>query len=273
MDAKELIRNWPEFAKANAARILASPAWRLETCYDGKPAAVKRACEDTDAGRISLSVRFDDEPRTVTFAPSPLFPDLWVLRDRLGALPPEVLLALVEKECGSLFQFFEDVSRQSFSIGGLSDEPATGCAFKLETEDGEVVYTVDLSPMMEQHLGQISNLDVTHESIRSLTREATAVHAVLEMSDAEVATLAAGDCLVLPPGAAPAWEIELPSDGFLRLVASEKRMVTFAEIADGTLGPVPPVEKVDVVFKGRVLATGVFATLGEARAVRIENVS
>jgi len=272
MDAKELLKTWPEWVKANAARVLASPAWRLDVRYDGQPAVLRRLSGEVVSPAISLVVRFDDVPRLVTFAPSPLFPDLWTLRDRLSALPGEVLLALVEKECGALFQLFEDVSRRTFSIQGLSDGPAPGAAFALTAEGGEITCAVELSSEMEQVLGQLSNLDVTHESIRSLTREVSATCAVLEMSDAEIRALGPGDCLAVPPDAAATWELDVPADGAVRLVASETRVATFGEIADGTLGPVPEPGKVDVVVGGRILATGTFARLGEARIVRIADV-
>jgi len=269
MDAKELLKGWPGFAKANAARVLASPAWRLDVRYDGRPAVLRRLPGKVSAPAISLVVRFDDVPRLVTFAPSPLFPDLWALRDRLAALPAEVLLALVERECGALFQLFEDLSRQSFSVRGLSAGPMTGVSFALSAEGGEIACSVDLPPEMEQDFGQLANLDVTHESIRTLTRAVTGVFAVLEMPDGEVRALKPGDCLVVPPDAGSAWELEIPADGAVRLIAPETRVATFAEIADGTLGPVPETEKVDVVFRGRVVASGAFARLGTARVVRI----
>lgn len=271
MDANELLKGWPGWAKANAARVLASPAWRITTQYDGNPAVLTRGAE-MPSPAISLSVRLNDAPKVVTFAPSPLFPDLWLLRDRLGGLPPEVLLALVEKECGALFQFFEDLGRQSFSIEGVSDHPATGMVFSLATADGEVCYALDLSPEVEMAAGQLSNLDVTHESIRSLTREITACHATLEMTGDETSALQAGDCLALPDPPGSAWLLDTPSDGLVRIVTPELRTVTFAELADDEIGPVPPTDAVEIVCNGKVLATGVFAKLGEAQVVKITDV-
>jgi len=271
MDANELLKGWPGWAKANAARVLASPAWRITTQYDGNPAVLTRGAE-MPSPAISLSVKLNDAPKVVTFAPSPLFPDLWLLRDRLDALPPEVLLALVERECGTLFQFFEDLGRQSFSIEGVSDHPATSMVFSLATADGEVCYALDLSPEAEMAAGQLSNLDVTHESIRSLTREITPCHATIEMTTDDVSALQAGDCLTLPDPSGSGWLLEVPSDGLVRIVAPTRRMVTFAEIADDALGPVPTSDTVEIVRNGKIIAKGAFAKLGEAQAVKITDV-
>lgn len=271
MDTHELLRSWPGWAKANAARVLASPAWRIATRYDGKEAVLTRVAE-MPSPSISLSVRLNDVSKVVTFAPSPLFPDLWLLRDRLDALPSEVLLTLVEKECGALFQFFEDLARQSFSIEGVSDHPATSMAFRLVTADGEVRYALDLSPEAEMMAGQLSNLDVNHESIRSLTREVTACHAVLEMTDEEAGALQAGDCLMLPESSRAGWLLDLPNDCQVRIVSPRPRTVTFAELADDALGPVPSADAVEIVRDGKTVGAGVFARLGEAQVVKITDV-
>lgn len=270
MDANELLKGWPGWAKANAARVLASPAWRIKTRYDGKEAVLTRAAE-MPSPAISLLVRLNEVSKVVSFAPSPLFPDLWLLRERLEQLPSEVLLALVEKECGSLFQFFEDISRQSLSIEGVSERPATDMAFKLTTEGGEVCYTLVLSRESEMMAGQLSNLDVNHESIRSLTREVRGCHAALEMTDEEAAALQVGDCLVLPEPSESGWLLEMPDDRLARVVTPEPRTVTFAELADDALGSVPSADKVEIVRNGQVIATGAFAKLGEATVVRIED--
>lgn len=272
MNANELLKKWPGWANANAARVLASPAWRLETRFAGKPAVLTRdlgGSGEVPSSRISLSVTQDGAPGVLTFAPSPLMPDLWLLRDRLDALPREVLLALVERECGPLFQFFEDVGRQSFAVSGLADSPSTGLAFRLAAEGGEIRYAIDVPASVEQAFGQIANLDAAHESIRAMTRDVTACHAALDLSDDEAAALAPGDCLMLPSGSEGSWLLEIPSDDRVRLVTPEPRTATFAEIADEALGSVALPDRVNVIRHGALLATGTISNVGMSPALKI----
>lgn len=276
MDAQLLLKTWPGWANANASRVLASPAWRFTAKFGGKSAVLTRDADSatlTGDGatlpRISLAITQDGAPGVVTFEPSSLFPDLFALKDHLGDLPREVLLALVEKECGQLFQFFEDVGRQSFSVAGLSDAPSKGMGFVLTTEDGTVRFAIDVPSSVELFFGEISNLDAGHASIRELTRAVTARYAALELSDVDADALKAGDCLVLPEKGSATWGLEIPMDALAHVVAPEERTVTFAEIADDALGPVPEPTAVKIVRRGSELATGEIAKLGTATVVRV----
>ena len=268
MDANELLRNWPGWSRANAERVLASPAWRLETRFGDAPARLVRV-EALSAGEgIVLDVRLDDEPNLLAVEPTPLFPDLTRLKGRLSALPREVLLALVEKECGVLFRFVEELSKRRLSIVGLSDAPVPPTAFAVSGEAGEARFALELTSEMEQRLGILSNLDVAHPSVRELTREAVACYG--EWPEAgEAAAPSAGDCLVPAEGFAPHWLVEEPADDAARAVSVEKGTLTFAQLADDALPPVPAPTALALVRRGAALADLEPARLGLATAFRV----
>ena len=269
MDANELLREWPLWSKANAARVLSSPAWRLETRFGEKPARLVRVAALDETATVVLDVRLDDEPHRLAIEPTPLFPDLTLLKDRLAALPKEVLLALVEKECGPLFQFVEDIAKRRLSIAGLSDEPAPQTSFVVAGEAGEARFALDLTSEMEQRLGILANLDVTHPAIRELTREAVACHGAWTMTDDELAALAVGDCLVPTADFAPQWLVDEPTDDLVRAVSDEKGTLSFAQLADDALPPVPPPTALTLTRRSHPLATLEPARLGEASAFRV----
>ena len=269
MDANELLREWPEWSKANAARVLASPAWRLETQFDGKDARLVRVDSLAADATVVLDVRLDDEPHVLAIEPTPLFPDLSLLKGRFADLPREVLLALVEKECGALFQFVEEIAKRRLAIVGLSASPVPETAFVLSGEGGEARFALDLSAEMEQRLGVLANLDVTHPSIRNLTREAFACHGEWTLADAELAALAVGDCLVLDEGFEPRWLLAVPSDERAYVLAEEKGSLSFAQLADDALPSVPPPKTLMLCRGGTVLATLEPSCLGLARTFRV----
>lgn len=268
MDANELLKEWPGWSKANAARVLASPAWRLETRFGGRPARLTR-CANLSAAAIVLDVRLDDEPHVLALEITPLFPDLTLLKDRLSALPKEVLLALVEKECGIALQFVEEVAKRQLSIVGLSEKPVPDTAFTVSGEAGTAGLAIDLTPEMAQRLGALANLDVTHPSIRALTREALACHAEWTLADAELSALSVGDCLVPEEGFQPQWLLDLPGDDQMRAIADAKGALTFAQLADDALPPVPPPTALTLWRKGKPLAALEPVRLGIAPAFRV----
>ena len=271
-DANELLRRWPGWSKANAERVLASPAWRLETRFGGSPARLVRVAALDDAASVVLDVRLDDDPHVMAVEPTPTFPDLELLRGRLASLPKEVLLALVEKECGLLFQFVEELAKRRLSVAGISGGPAPRTAFSVSGEAGEAKFAFDLTSEMEQRLGILANLDVGHPSVRGLTREAVACHGEWTMSDEEVASLSAGDVLVPEDGFAPRWLVDEPKeDEMARAVSGEKGVLTFAQIADDALPPMPEPAALSLVRRGRPLAALSPVRLGlAATAFRVD---
>lgn len=275
MDARELLKSWPGWANAGAAKVLASPAWRLEPDYGGEPARMRRL-ETPPAVAFTLEVTFDGEKHSLVLAASPAFPDLWLLKDRLGDLPREVLLALAEKECGKLFQLLENVFRRQFSVKGITESAAVSLMwFVLELGDdsdaGRIEFALDVDAALEHELGMVANLDVAHEAIRSLTRPAAAEFGTLELTEAEAAALGAGDLLVVGEdfGKNAEWRYTKTEDELVHIVHPEPGNLTFEEIADEKLPPIPSTAVYSLVKNGKEIATASIATLGQTTALKI----
>ena len=96
MDAYELLRKWPAWEKANAATVLASPAWRMPVRFDGRDAKLRIGASPESFDAVRLRVMFDGERHVLDIFDSASFPDLHKLWAKRDALPEEIVLALVE---------------------------------------------------------------------------------------------------------------------------------------------------------------------------------
>lgn len=267
MNALELLREWPTWKRANAETILNSPAWRMNVDYGGEIASIVKVDGPINAPLLSLEVTFDDSTHLLTIGDSPAFPDLHLLSARLAELPPEVVLALVEKECGNLMQTLENVFRRQLRLKRIVEVSAGGTAFALAGGKAAISFAIDLDPAMVQTIGALRNLDVTHESIRSMTRDCLAVYAEFSLAAEEVGALAPGDHLVVPTGSTATWSVELPDDDKVRAVASESVPIPFSAFADGQMPPCPPPSSLRIVQAGRTIAVGICSTLGLVQSI------
>ena len=270
-DALKLLSEWPGWARANADAIIASPAWRLETKWGEEPVVLRRTSE-TSGDALVLTVALDGEERLLALADSAMFADLHRLWARRRDLPPEVLLALVEKECGGVFQLLENVFRRSFSVRGLAEGGGTadGLAdFELTGKGVELRFAIGLAPVDRSELGRLTNIDTGHESIRSLVRAAEADYGAVELTEESLRALAPGD-LILLPEAEPSWRCAAPSDGTCRILGAHSQTLSFAQFADGDLPPVPPPDELRLAVGGRTLAAGGVVTVGQCAALRVE---
>ena len=275
MDGLELLRNWPSWQHLNAARVLASPAWRLNASYGGWRATVKLVPPPAVVDALWLDVRFDDEPHRLGILDCEGFFDLHRLWSRRNELPPEVLLALVEKECGTVLQLVEDAFRRQLTIVGLSDCAAAEdvSSFDVDVpgrELGSLGFLLDLSKSMEIDLGRFENVDVAHETIRTMTRPVEIVCAHLDLMPDDLRGLAVGDCLLLPEAAAPTWQLEEPAAASVRILAEEPGEVTFAALADEALAAPTMPTALRLTVGTRTLAHGVRTRLGAVSALRVE---
>ena len=272
MDALELLRNWPTWRQAGAGKVLASPAWRLDVLFADRKGTM-RIVPDADLpdDRLELEVDLEGEEHRLGIADSAAFADLhrvWATRDRL---PDEVLMALVEKECGPLLQMLEDALRLQLSVIGLA-EPASDVrsrAFRVEFPEDEgdgLAFSLDLSSAMEIDLGRLENIDVSDESIRGMSRPAEACYAEFDLRDARPEE---GDLLLCPDGGRSQWLTDVPRDGRVRVLSADTLSLTFAELADG-LPPVPAAESFRIVRDGELIATAVSAAVGSHPAYRVE---
>ena len=271
MDAFELLRKWPTWEKANAATVLASPAWRMPVKFDGRDAKLRIDATPNSFDAVRLRVMFDGERHVLDIFDSEAFHDLHMLWAKRGALPEEIVLALVEKECGPLLQLMEDVTRKQLSVDGLASDGSAWAPRSFLLDDGgpRISFALDLSPAMEIMLGRLDLLDPSHESIRSLERPAEAEYATVSLSDEDFASLASGDFVLLPEGAEPKWTVEKPLDGQLHVLGPEAASLTFAQMADDALPPVPESGAFSLMRFGERFATGTRSSVGDRLAVKI----
>lgn len=279
MNAEELIERWPGIAGRDAESFFRHAAWAMNVGYAGNDATlVKDATRERDV--IGLAIAFDDEPHFLALAVSDAYPELskvWALKTKL---PKEVLLALVEKECGELLQTLENAARRQLSVVGLVPHEEVGAknaaaqAFALRNADGKTVcdFALSLSKTLLGELGRVENLDVSHESIRSLTRPARVEYAAFSLADEELAGLAPGDHLLLPEIAtdAPKWVTEPPVDDLVHVLGAKAGELAFKDFADDTLPEPPEASSLILLQKGRAVAEGRLARLGEQFAFAVE---
>lgn len=274
MDARELIGGWPVIGTLPAAGILAHPAWRLSVDCGGASADLFAvAPSETLSDELLVSVSLDGEPHVLGIADSAAFPDLHLLWSRRSELPDALVVALVEKEAGDLLQTVENVVRMELKVIGLVAAAETGArpprrAFRLSAGGAEMSFSLDLPPETVQTLGVLDNLDTEHDAIRSLTRNVRAEYAAVPVADADIASLAVGDCLLLS-GNAPSWVTEVPADDRLHVCSSGDETFTFAQFADETLPPVPPASALTLFRRGAPFAEAAPTTVGEAPAVKV----
>jgi len=275
MNVEELIRAWPGVDKFNAERFLDSPAWRMQTSFAGRDAVVTGCpAETVGTDLLELDIALDGEPHRLGLADSETFPDLHRLWSRRRALPAEVLLALVENECGALLQCLENSFRQELSLRGVADAVPAGTvrrAFRLTDGAGGIAFALDLSPAMALSWGKVRNIDTGHATVRGLVRPAWAEYAALDLIADEEARLVPGGALLLPDVADGTWRTEIATDDLVHVYAAEASQVSFAQMADDDWPAVPAAETGPLVCvkNGRKFADGVLVRVGTRRAVKI----
>lgn len=271
MDGYALLQDWPTFEKVNAETVFASPAWRLETVCGEVPAVLTEA-ETSASDLLWVSVTLENEAHVLGIGDSEAYADLHRLWTRRKDLPNELLLALVERECGDLFQVLERVFRRQFQIKGLADGGPSdgGTGFRLTADGTAYAFSLDLSPLLVMELGKLKYLDPGHEAIRGLRRPAWVEHAAVELLEAECAALAAGDCVVLPEGAEAVWRVTVPEDDLVHVRSETAGEVTFAQMADDDWPALPEPGRTVLLKGGRTVARGSLATLGLQRVFKVE---
>lgn len=282
MNGNELIAKWPEIGGADAATVFGMDAWAKSVSYRGGDATlVKDATRERDV--VGIEIAFDDERHFLAVAVSDDYPELrkvWELRTKL---PDEVLLALIEKECGALFQLLENAVRRQLSVKGLADRETAAQrnvaaqAFAVKDGDGQTLCDFSLSTdgFVLSEFGQLDNLDLEHETIRTLTRPGRVEYAAFSLTDDELKNLAVGDHLLLPEiGSQPAkWVTEPPQDGRVHVRSAEMTNLKFGDFADETLPEPPEASTLILVNEENEIASGRLVQLGEQPAFAIETIT
>lgn len=274
MDTLDLLREWPSWRKAGAGKILSSPAWRLDILFDDRPGILRTAVGDASEDLLWLEVKLEDERHILGISDSVAFSELhkvWALREKL---PPEVRMALVERDCAPLFQMLEDSLRRQFSVVGFAEGPeeARVRMFEAVVADTEqpIAFALDFSSAMEIDFGRLENLDTSHPSIREMTREVEAEYAQIPFEGETPPEIAEGDLLLEPEGEASRWVTELPAnEPVFRVLGAARHTLTFAQLVDGTES-VPATESYRIVCGEREIATAARSDVGTHPAYRVE---
>ncbi len=287
--------------------ILDSPAFAMPCRLGEKTVLLRRASvEPAESEMLSLSVAFGDEGHSLCVARSPLFPDLDKRWDSRADVPEQVVLAIVEKECGQLFQLLENAVRKQLRLLGISPVPpgqtsktggtgGTGGMAVFHVEG--ISFSLSRTQTVVSALGVLRNLDLAHESIRSPALPAEIEYAAFQLPDADLASLAPGDAALLPEigtvaprliacgrlvvdehGVAPFQE-----DAMCRVRAAAECTVTVGYLFDAAGGEsgssaeadayrrVPSVNApLRLLRNGKTLATGRLDRLGDAPAFVVE---
>lgn len=266
---------------------LASPAWAMPF-RTGESAAALCADPDFQTDAIDLAVSFDGEKNVLSICDSPAFPELHRLWAQRSEMPRELLLALVEMECGGLLQGLENAVRRSLKVEGLAPEsPAPGAA-RLALRTGDIRFSLDAAPAVVEAFGQPRFLDLSHDAVRSLTLDAEAEYAVFAMDDAEISSIAAGDAVLLPElesgetrfvvdgrfSAGPDGVLPWRDDGRVRAVSASACTISLGELFDAAEGsglpPAPPPARLRLVRGAATLAEGRVEKLAGADALAVE---
>jgi len=275
MNKFEILQNWPSWKGATSEAIYGSPAWAMPGRWGDSEVRLRRT-DTVFRDVLAITIRLDDEEHCLGLGNRETFPDLQKLWDVKNDLPEALKLALVEKECGQLLQLLENATKRQLTIVGVAPSAARQDATGFEVVDGGgtilASFNLDVTPGLIGTFGQFKYLDVNHEAIRSLTRDAWAVYASFSLPEKDVAELAIGDCLLLPEAASgkASWQIALPQDNFLTIATAQPSALTFAQFADEQLPPIPTPEVLRVYRQGKAIAQGRLETIAGQPAVVIE---
>lgn len=308
MKPLEVLAAVPQWAGASADQILDSPAFAMP-CRLGEEQVKMVHADVAPADTIDLSVSFGSEPHTLSIAKSGRFPELGVLWDSRADIPAPILLALVEKECGPLLQLLENAVRAQLKLVGLEETPSVeagatpedaGAAapqkarvdFRLSAPSGgdEIVFSITRSPTLVSAFGNLRNIDLSHESVRSLVLNASVEYAAFAMGTAEISTLTPGDVVLLPEIGAVAPRILVDgslvveadgvmqgaADALAHVRAVAARTITLGEVLDASAGNPPPpasiaaLDQLILVVNGKTVASGHLGKLADQQAFIVE---
>lgn len=277
MKPLEILSAIPPWAKAAPEAILDSPAFAMPCHIGDKVDVLHRAQVDpAESAMLALSVSFGDEPHTLCLSRSSAFAELDKVWDSRTDVPEALILALVERECGPLFQFLENAVRKQMRLVGIAAEPAEGGRpDMISFQVGDIVFSITRSASVLSSFGLLRNLDLSHESIRGQQLSAKIEYASFVLPGEDLASLAPGDALLLPEidsvpprifaagrfvvdanGVAP-----YAADSLVHVLALEEGSIALGKVFDAVETPSPPPSatvgaQLRIVREGRLVASG-----------------
>ena len=277
MNAFELLQTWPGWEKVGASAIFDSPAWSMPVRWGDSNCKLRRSnVKFRDV--LGITIHLDDEENFLGICNREAFPDLHVLWDVKNTLPDSLKLALAERECGPLFQILENASRRQLNVIGIAPtenrEGTTGFEIIEASGNIKVSFMLKVTPDLIRAFGHLKYIDLTHESIRAMTRPARAVYASFNLTPGQVAGLAPGDYLMLPEIGTkePTWETGKPADDTLQVCSPQTSQISFGEYADDSLPSIDTPTELTLLQNGKTIANGRLAQLAGNAAFAIEEV-
>ena len=307
MKPLEILLSLPQWKKATAEALVDSPAFALPCRLGDEPVQLRPApIEPAVSELLALSISFGDEPHTLGLARSPRFPELDKLWDNRAGVPEPILLALVEKECGPLFQLLENAVRKQLRLVGLDDsvrsdvaapQPFLNLCVSAPSREGTdappICFMLTRTPTVVAALGVLRNLDLTHEAVRSEQLSAEVEYAAFTLPEGDLASLAPGDAVVVSEigSLPPRWIVDgrfaldgggvspFADDALVRVRAAESATLPLGAVLDAAEGKVPDVpapsdgSQLRLVRGGRTCATGCLGRVGDQPAFLVESLA
>ena len=283
----EILSTLPQWSGLGPDAIVDLPAFALP-CRLGDESVKLFLGAPHPAEAIRLSILLENEQHVLSLARSPYFKELDAIWDSRADVPEPVLLALVEKDAGQVFQLVENAVRRQLKLVGLAgaDGPDAPALF---AQVGDVVFSLTRSATVTAAIGNLRNLDLAHESIRSFTLPALTEYAAFSLTPSMAASLSIGDAVLLPEmGTVPArivvdGRFALDSGGVSRYNAGDLAHVFDATAKELTLGELfdaaetprtveaTPSGALRLVVEGETLAVGNIDRLGDQPAFIVES--
>ena len=283
----EILSSLPQWSGLKPDAIVDLPAFALP-CRLGDESATLVLGATHPAETIRLSIRLEDEPHVLSLARSPRFKELDAIWDSRAAVPEPILLALVEKDVGPLLQLVENAVRRQLKLVGLAEADSSD-ARTLFAQVADINFSLTRSATVTAAIGNLRNLDLTHESIRSVTLPALTEYAAFSLTSSDVSGLSIGDAVLLPEmGTVPArivvdGRFALDANGVSRYNAGDLVYVVDAATKEFTLGELfdaaetprtvetTPSGALRLVAEGKTLAVGRLDRLGDQSAFIVES--
>ena len=285
----EIVSSLPQWSGLGPDAIVDSPAFAMP-CRLGDESVTLTLGATHPSDTIGLSILLENEPHVLALARSPRFKDLDAIWDSRADVPEPILLALVEKDAGPLLQLVENATRRQLRLVGLaaSDSPDARTVY---AQVADITFTLTRSATVTAAIGNLRNLNLAHESIRSVVLSAVAEYAAFALAPSDAAGLVVGDAVLLPEmGTAPArlvvdGRFALDEGGVSRYDAGElvhvvdatPRDVRLGELFDAVETPsaveARPSGSLVLVGKGGPLAVGRLSRLSDQPAFVVESIN
>ena len=275
----EMLSSLPQWSGLGSDAIVDLPAFAMP-CRLGDESTMLVLGATRPADTIRLSILIEDEPHILSLARSPRFKELEAIWDSRTDVPEPILLALVEKDAGPILQLVENAVRRQVRLVGLaaSDDAEAQSLF---AQVDDIIFSLTRSATVVAAIGDLRNLDLAHESVRSVVLPAVTEYAAFALAPEESTGLAVGDAVLLPEmGTAPARRIVdgrfvIDESGVSRFTAGElvhvvdvtPKDITLGEMFDAAETPraveTNPSGALRLICKGKSLAIGRFDKLGD----------